>query len=1354
MIKNKFIKSAVSVLLCTSIVFAGSFVSQIFKVSADTNSKTFDFENTQIENGMANSAFGISADQNHGAVAGKSLKIEKSSAKLNDIHGMLLTTKGKATGEQYKVEWGKTYKITLWYKTVGTAPSESWMLGVRTGSVDFSGGTAFQTVDNPLMLPTAATDWTKYESTFTVNGSGEKNYLGLSVYFPKFDASSGYAVYIDDVTVEQTDSTVAQSNTRTFDFGLIDDNLSSYANSAFSGSYEEHHGDAANGKSIKIYKDSIASAGKMGSMLTLKNKGKNFVYNVEWGKTYKVTLWYKTVGTASFDPWKLKMYTNDFDAYSNTSKLTEQAMNTELSLPTTATEWTKFEATFTAAQPNSSLTAHTALGIGVEFPAFSGNTDYKVYIDDIKIEETGAPVSTTKTFDFEKSSIGTNFGTANSAFTTTSEAWHGTAASGKSLRVYKDAMASAGSMKALLTTLGKDNGEKYDVEWGKTYKVTLWYKTVGNAPGGEAWSLGFYTCLPSNNVYSGPSQSLHTPVSFQTTESSDWIKVETTFTAAYDVASNSNKTSLGLYVDFPSFSGNTDYKVYIDDVTVEETDPPVIPPSTSKTFDFEGTRLDGGSANTAFTISNEAWHGTASSGKSMKIYKNEVTNPGYMKALLTTGNQTAGERYNVEWGKTYKVTLWYKTVGTAVSTAWALGICTGGNTDFSGGKYTNQTLSNRLYFPTTETDWTKFETTFTATQSNSAYLERTYVGISVNFPSFTGNTDYKIYIDDVTVEETEPPIVVPTTQKLFDFESTVLDGGTANTAFTITGEQFHGDAAGGKSLQVYKDKITSAGQMKVLLTTGNQTGGERYNVEWGKTYKVTLWYKTVGTAPSEAWTLGVCTGGNTDFSGKVTNQIVNTPLYFQTTPTNGWIKHETTFTATENNSANQERTYLGLSVYFPVFSNNTNYKVYIDDVVVEETEPPVVPPESTTKTFDFETTVFDLGIANTAFTISGEQHHGSAAYGKSLKIYKDSIATAGKMGAMLTTGTQSTGERYNVEWGTTYKVTLWYKTVGTAPSDTPWKLQMYTNNVEAFSNTARLTEQSMNNSLSLPKTATDGWVKHEALFTALQTNNDYRDHTCLGIGVEFPKFEGNSDYMVYIDDVTLEVVPDDQVPEKIIKQGFENYNYLGYGYYYDRNFEIYNSSINGFDPKNVAEGSNSIHATGKVKSKGLFSIMTDNYYIMDSMGYYKLSFMVRADSVGTEGGTIKALPLAVQSYTRTADEDFATNLVDMNEIKDGRWYKVTQIVYAASYYYLGIQTPGDCSIYIDDIEMRKVDPSTVVDLNERVVAMSAKDGVLDNGNGSYPRTGERFPYVIVEIGIVSAAVLLVSAKSLKRRKSK
>mgnify|MGYP002672811125 CR=1 FL=1 len=1357
MVKNKFIKSVVSVLLSASIVFACSFVSQVLMVSAEVDAKTFNFDET-VKNGndIGNSAFTISADENHGTGTGKSLKIERTAVTTRDTNmGMLLTTKGKLDGEKYQVEWGKTYKVTLWYKTVGTAPSDSWMLGVSTGPIAFSGSRTAQSVSNPLMLPTTGSDWTKYETTFKATGSGTNTYLGLNVCFPAFDAYSGnYAVYIDDVTVESTDTAIAQSSTKTFDFGLIQDNISGYANSAFSGSTEQYRGAAANGKSIKIYKDAVASAGKMRSMLTLKDKSdSNFVYNVEWGKTYKVTLYYKTVGTFKNDKaWSLGIATGKLDGFISGS--TDQTLDNSLDFPKQATDWTKLETTFTAIESDSKKQGNTCLGIAVNFPVFSDNTGtdaYAVYIDDVTVEEVKLPSLTAKTFGFEDTTLSS--GDNNSAFKITDEAWHGTEASGKSMLIYKDSIASPGYHKALLTTEKRATGEQYNVEWGKTYKVTLYYKTVGAID--KAWSLGIFTGKKDGFVNGATEQTLNSSLNFPK-EAADWTKFETTFTAIESDSKKQGNTCLGLGVSFPSFTGNTDYKVYIDDVTVEETEAPLPPPTptptTTKTFDFEKTQLDSGCANTAFSITDEAWHGTAASGKSVMVYKDAVASPGYMRFLLTTGKKNTGEQYNVEWGKTYKVTLYYKTVGTAVSTAWSLGLCTSNNLGFVN-KPTNQTLNTRLYFPTKATDWTKFETTFTATESNPDNQERTYLGISVNFPSFTGNTDYKVYIDDVTVEETEPPIIVPTTEKVFDFESTELKSGMANSAFTVTGEEFHGDAAGGKSIKVYKDQITSAGYMKFLLSTGNQTAGERYNVEWGKTYKVTLWYKTVGTAPSEVWSLGICTGDNIGFVSKTTNQL-NTPVYFETTATNGWIKQETTFTAVENNPDNQGRTCLGLSVNFPVFSSNADYALYIDDVAVEEIDNPVDPADSTTKTFDFETTVYDSGSANTAFTISGEQHHGSAKYGKSLRIYKDAIEKTGKMSALLTTGTKTTGEQYNIEWGKSYKVTLWYKTVGTLPGDTALKLRMYTNTALTFSNPYKLTEQSMNNSLSLPMTATDGWVKYEGIFTAFQPNKDYVDATCLGIGAEFPIYEGNTDYKVYIDDVTIEVVPDDQVPEKIIRQGFEDYNYLGYGYYYDRNFEIYDSSISGFDPKNVAEGSKSIHSKEKVKSRGLFSIMTDNYYIMESTGYYKLSFMVRADSVGAEGGAIKAVPLAVQSYTRTADEDFAVTLVDMSEIKDGRWYKVTQVVYAASYNYLGIQTPGSCSIYIDDIEMRKVDPSTVITSNERVVAMSARDGVLDNGNGSYPRTGEKFPYVVVEIGIVSAAVLLVSAKSLRRRKSK
>ena len=535
-----------------------------------------------------------------------------------------------------------------------------------------------------------------------------------------------------------------------------------------------------------------------------------------------------------------------------------------------------------------------------------------------------------------------------------------------------------------------------------------------------------------------------------------------------------------------------------------------------KTFDFEDTVLGDGDKNSAFSITDEAWHGTEASGKSMLIYKDSIASPGYHKALLTTEKRATGEQYNVEWGKTYKVTLYYKTAGTFDNeNAWSLGIFTGKKDGFINGS-TNQTLDNSLDFPKEATEWTKFETTFTATENDETKQGNTCLGIAVNFPVFSGNKGenaYAVYIDDVTVAETD--------QKLFNFEETVIssNSGIANSAFTISADQNHGSGAG-KSLKIERTTATTlATNMGALLTT-KAKDGEQYKVEWGKTYKVTLWYKTVGTAPSESWMLGVSTGPIA-FSGKRTAQSISNPLMLPTTGTD-WAKYETTFTATFTATGSGENNYLGLSVYFPAFdAYSGDYAVYIDDVTVESTDTAI--EQSSTKTFDFGLIQNNIsGYANTAFTGSTEQYRGNAANGKSIKIWKDKITLVSTQRAMLTLKDKTdTNFVYNVEWGKTYKVTLWYKTVGTFDNENAWSIGINTGSLDGFINGS--TNQTLGNSLDFPKEATE-WTKFETTFTATENDETKQGNTCLGIAVNFPVFSGNEGenaYAVYIDDVTV-----------------------------------------------------------------------------------------------------------------------------------------------------------------------------------------------------------------------------------------
>ena len=524
----------------------------------------------------------------------------------------------------------------------------------------------------------------------------------------------------------------------------------------------------------------------------------------------------------------------------------------------------------------------------------------------------------------------------------------------------------------------------------------------------------------------------------------------------------------------------------------------------SKTFGFENTVLtSNGYANSLFTKSNEE-HRTGDYSMRINWSKAVTDESAFHSAKL---NEWGSDVFNVTSGQRYKVTFYYKVVGS-YSVPYQFELLTNKNDSFLNGTNKKvQTLVDTLSFPTTSTDdWVKFETSFT---SNIANEESNTIGVGVRFPKMTEGEakDYSIYIDDFTIEKTD--------QKVFDFEKTVFgSGGVANSAFAISKE--HGDTAMGNSLKIERKVDTSnAETMGALLTTVNKDTGEKYNVQWGKKYKVTFKYKTVGTAPSDAWKIGLFTCATV--YGRTLQDISN-PLYLPTTATDGWLKYETTFTATSE-TGKEKNTLLGICVTFSEFKAYTDdYKVFIDNLTVEETDTLI----AKSMTFNFGNTKYGNNDAtkNSAFEVVNNIYRGDAKQGHSLQIYKDKTS-AGRHSALLTDYTRDLGVKYNVSWGKTYKVTLWYKTEGTVPGGNAWKFNMYTGKLTEFITGKYQTKQEISNPLSFLTEATNEWVRYETYFTARQEDGKSNEDNYLGVAVEFPEFSDNTDYKVYIDDVTV-----------------------------------------------------------------------------------------------------------------------------------------------------------------------------------------------------------------------------------------
>ena len=526
----------------------------------------------------------------------------------------------------------------------------------------------------------------------------------------------------------------------------------------------------------------------------------------------------------------------------------------------------------------------------------------------------------------------------------------------------------------------------------------------------------------------------------------------------------------------------------------------------SKTFGFENTFLtSNGYANSLFTKSNEE-HRTGDYSMRINWSKAVTDESAFHSAKL---NEWGSDVFNVTSGQRYKVTFYYKVVGS-YSVPYQFELLTNKNDSFLNGTNKKvQTLVDTLSFPTTSTDdWVKFETSFTA---NIANEESNTIGVGVRFPKMTEGAakDYSIYIDDFTIEKTD--------QKVFDFENLYnerVNWDISNSAFK--GGYSEDSAIMGQSLKIARNDITGVNNVQgLLLTTAKSKNEGTYALVPNKNYKVTFRYKTVGTAPSDAWKIGLYTCSSSNIHSR-NHQDISNPLYLPTIATDGWLKYETTFTAKCDDSAN----LLAMSVFFSEFAAcESDYKVFIDNLTVEETDTLI--SKSNEMTFNFGNTKYEKGnvAKNTAFEVVTNVYHGETLQGHSLQIYKDKTG-AGKHFALLTDYNEEKGIKYNVSWGKTYKLTLWYKTEGTVPGGNAWKFNMYTGSND-FTNGKNLTEQKINNPLSFPTEATNEWFRYETYFTARQEAEKNNEANYLGVAVEFPEFSDNTDYKVYIDDVTV-----------------------------------------------------------------------------------------------------------------------------------------------------------------------------------------------------------------------------------------
>ena len=325
------------------------------------------------------------------------------------------------------------------------------------------------------------------------------------------------------------------------------------------------------------------------------------------------------------------------------------------------------------------------------------------------------------------------------------------------------AAAHSGSYGANIKGNGGWGGmldQHFQVEDGKTYEFSFWYKVNSS---GFNWSLkGDAT---GTNYTSG------------WVTASEWTQVTQTFIASGDTS---------IFLNINGGGNGVAEDAYIDDIKLFELKDPS-DDGFIKNGDFETGKAAPWSIYSTSEVCAEAAH---SGDYGLKM----ISDGGWGG----TGDQT----FTIEAGKSYRVTMWIKTIENGVNVQ----IQDGGNT-VAGGWVNNAP------------EWTQLTYEFTATSANG----------KINFCGGGNGIATTVYVDDIKVKEMIDPS---------------YDGYITNGDFE-TGELFPWDNLWGScpSVEIVEGGKDSAYALSVVSGQWKHVRQASIAVEANTNYKITAWVK-------------------------------------------------------------------------------------------------------------------------------------------------------------------------------------------------------------------------------------------------------------------------------------------------------------------------------------------------------------------------------------------------------------------------------------------------------------------------------------------------------------------------------
>lgn len=175
--------------------------------------------------------------------------------------------------------------------------------------------------------------------------------------------------------------------------------------------------------------------------------------------------------------------------------------------------------------------------------------------------------------------------------------------------------------------------------------------------------------------------------------------------------------------------------------------------------------------------------------------------------------------------------------------------------------------------------------------------------------------------------------------------------------------------------------------------------------------------------------------------------------------------------------------------------------------------------------------------------------------------------------------------------------------------------------------------------------------------------------------------------------------------------------------YADMDYELYDSRLNAGGGDNVHGGYYSVHRKGNDFHTAAFQILPETSESTKRLIpglVYKMTMWVKLESKKQDTGAVKIACSQSAYYSWAIDGDWY-NVAAIKDLKEGEWTELSFTFYATSYY-VSVQTPGNVSMYFDDVTLELLtdaktsDCSQSVKIDEYVPTLAENGSSLQNGN--------------------------------------